>query len=382
MFPGGVNSPVRFYHPYPVFIEQGKGSRLRDVDGNEYVDFILSYGPSILGHAPPEVISAIRSAAGRGTIFGAPTDLEVRYGELLQKSSGLDLLRIVNTGSEATLHAIRLALHYTGRKRILKMDGGYHGTHPYGLPSERVTQVPFNSADDVKKELSTGDYACLIMEPVMGNIGVIPPEDGFLEEIREITDKTETLLIFDEVITGYRTGFQPFFRRRGVQPDLATFAKIVGGGLPLGIYGGRDDIMHMVSPSGDFSQAGTFSANPVSLAAGLAALITLQRSDYGYLERLTHLAVKILSKSGLTVNSETGMLSLFFTEDRVTRASQARKSRTDLYLKLFRSALSHGIVIPPSAAETMFISFAHTEDEVVNSFTFLAEEAERLWKKR
>jgi len=382
VFPGGVNSPVRFYPPYPVFIEKGKGSRLMDVDGNEYVDFILSYGPSILGHAPPEVISAIRSAADRGTIFGAPTDLEVHYGELLQKSSGLDLLRIVNTGSEATLHAIRLALHYTGRKRILKMDGGYHGTHPYGLPSERVTQVPFNSVDDVKKELSTRDYACLIMEPVMGNIGVIPPEDGFLEEIREITDKTETLLIFDEVITGYRTGFHPFFRRRGVQPDLATFAKIVGGGLPLGIYGGRDDIMHMVSPSGDFSQAGTFSANPVSLAAGLAVLITLQRSDYEYLERLTHLAVKILSKSGLTVNSETGMVSLFFTEDRVTRASQARKSRTDLYLKLFRSALSRGIMIPPSAAETMFISFAHTEDEVESSFTFLADEAERLWKRR
>lgn len=351
-----------------------------DVDGRSYQDFLLAYGPLILGHSPEMVVAKIMETIQNGTVFGAPTEHEVKFGELLTKSAKLDLIRMVNSGTEATLHSVRLAMHYTGRKKVLKVRGGYHGTHPFNFDSNLVDSIEFNSPDAANEKLSTREYACFIIEPVMGNIGVIPPEENYLESVREITEKTGTLLIFDEVITGYRTGFYPYYRHMKLEPDLATFAKIIGGGLPLAAFGGKEDIMKEVRPSGSFPQAGTFSGNPVSVAAGLETLEILSRRDYSHLERLTDIAKRGLSESGLPVNSRTGMLSIFFTDGRVERASDALKSRKELYFKLFERALDVGIFLAPSYDESIFISFEHGEREVKEAFEFLGEEAKKLWK--
>jgi glutamate-1-semialdehyde 2,1-aminomutase len=344
------------------------------------VDFLLAYGPLILGHSQKEVVDRINEVARDGTLFGAPTELEVKFGELLTKSASLNTIRIVNTGTEATMHAIRLAKHHTNRKKVLKIKGGYHGTHPFNFDSDYVESVEFNSPDSVKEKLSSEEFACLIMEPVMGNTGVINPVEGYLEEVREITENTGTLLILDEVITGFRTGFHPFYVREKVVPDLATFAKIIGGGLTLAAYGGSERIMRDVRPEGPFPQAGTFSGNPLSVAAGLKTLEILSKKDYSSLKKLTDIAVESLSGSGLTVNSQVGMLSLFFTDERVQSASDALKTRKDLYFRLFERAIEKGIFLAPSFDETIFISFAHEESEVKESFQFLSEEAKRIWK--
>ena len=341
---------------------------------------MLAYGPLILGHSPERVIKRVKETLESGTMFGAPTEQEVQLGELLNEAASLDKIRIVNTGTEATMHAIRLALHYTKRKKVLKIKGGYHGTHPFNFDSEFVESVEFNSSKNIKEKLSGGEFACLILEPVMGNMGVINPEDGYLEDVREITERTGTLLIVDEVITGFRTGFFPYYSTERIDPDLATFAKIIGGGLPMGAYGGREEIMKEVRPSGTFPQAGTYSGNPVSVAAGLETMRILSSKDYSKLRRLTDIAVKHLAESGLTVNSQTGMLSMFFSDKRVSRASDALKSKKDLYLPLFREALERGIYLAPSYDETIFISFVHSEKEVGETFQSLSEEAERLWK--
>ncbi|MGC8617839.1 MAG: aspartate aminotransferase family protein [Thermoplasmata archaeon] len=380
MFPKGVNSPVRYYPPYPRFIKKGKGSLIWDVDDKAYIDFLLAYGPLILGHSPDRVVKRIAETVQNGTVFGAPTELEVKFGEVLTKSADLEKVRLVNSGTEATMHSIRLAMHHTGRKKVLKVRGGYHGTHPFNFDSDLVESVEFNSPDSVAEKLSTREYACFIVEPVMGNIGVIPPAEDFLAGVREITERTGTLLIFDEVITGYRTGFYPYYRKMKLEPDLATFAKIIGGGLPLAAFGGKEDIMGEVRPSGSFSQAGTFSGNPVSVAAGLETLEILSTKDYSHLEKLTDTAVRGLSESGLAVNSQTGMLSIFFTDGSVMRASDVLKSRKDLYFRFFERALDNGIFLAPSYDETIFISFEHGEKEVKEAFEFLGEEAKRLWK--
>lgn len=352
-----------------------------DADGNGYTDFLLAYGPLVLGHADERVVNRIKMTAESGSIFGAPTELEVKFGGLLKKSSGLDLVRLVNSGTEATMHAIRLAMHYTKRKKVLKIEGGYHGMHPFNFNSEKVESVEFNSAEAVRKKLRGRDFACLIVEPVMGNIGVIPPGEGYLEELREITTATGTLLIMDEVITGYRTGFLPYYISKRIEPDLATFAKIIGGGLSLAAFGGREDIMREVKPSGSFPQAGTYSGNPLAVSAGLETLTILSGNDYIHLKRLTGIAERILSESGLTVNSQTGMLSIFFSEEEVRKASDAMKTKKELNFQLFEKALDAGIFMAPSFGETIFISFAHIEQEVRESFTFLAQEAEKLWKQ-
>ncbi len=373
---------MRFYQPYPVFIKRGKGSRIWDMDKTEYIDFLLAYGPLILGHAPERVVAKIKETAENGSLYGAPTELEVQFGELLKRSAGIDMLRIVNSGTEATMHAIRLAMHHTKRNKVLKIEGGYHGTHPFNFPSKMVESVEFNSPQKIREKLSSREFACLIIEPVMGNIGVINPVEGYLETAKEIAEVTGTLLIADEVITGYRTGFFPFYRSKSVEPDLATFAKIIGGGLPLAAYGGREDIMKEVKPLGDFPQAGTYSGNPLSVAAGLETLKILQVEDYSHLRAMTDLAAGLLRESGLTVNSETGMLSIFFTEERVSNASDVLRSHKELYPRLFESALRSGIFLAPSFDETIFVSFAHSEREVRDSFQILSEEASKLWKAR
>ncbi|MEM0136655.1 MAG: aminotransferase class III-fold pyridoxal phosphate-dependent enzyme [Thermoplasmatales archaeon] len=373
---------MRFYPPYPLFIRKGKGSKIWDVDDNEYLDFLLAYGPLILGHSPDKVVRKVEETIQNGTLFGAPTEQEVRLGELLTNTAKLDKVRLVNSGTEATMHAVRLAIHHTGRKKILKVIGGYHGTHPFNFDSELVESIDFNSQDKAREKLKSKEFACFIVEPVMGNTGVVPPEPGFLETVREITEDTGTLMIFDEVITGYRTGFYPYYVLKKLEPDLATFGKIIGGGFPLAAFGGREDIMREVRPSGSFPQAGTFSGNPVSVTAGLETLKILSTKDYSHLKRLTDIAVGRLSESGLTVNSQTGMLSLFFSEESVVKASDAKKSRKDLYFHLFKSALEAGIYLAPSYDETIFISFEHTERDVKDAFEFLGEEAKRLWKGR
>ncbi len=361
-------------------MKRGKGSRIWDVDEKEYLDFLLAYGPLILGHSPERVVKRVAETIEMGTLFGAPTEQEVQFGELLSRSSSLDMIRLVNTGTEATMHAIRLAKHFTNRKKVLKINGGYHGTHTFNFTSDITESVEFNSIDAIKKILSGKEFACLIIEPVMGNIGVINPEPGYLEEVREVTEETGTLMIVDEVITGYRTGFFPFYARKKLAPDLVTFAKIVGGGLPLAVYGGREEIMKEVRPSGTFPQAGTYSGNPVSAAAGLETLKILSEKDYSHLKDLTDLAVKLLSESGLTVNSQTGMLSVFFTEGPVRNASDAQRTRKELYFSLFERALRSGIYIAPSFDETIFISFAHNNEEVEKAFQFISEEARKIWK--
>ncbi|MEM3212685.1 MAG: aminotransferase class III-fold pyridoxal phosphate-dependent enzyme [Thermoplasmatales archaeon] len=382
LYPGGVNSPVRYYEPYPIFFKSGSGGKLEDVDGKYYNDFVLGYGPLILGHSNPEVIKKVKDRIENGTLFGAPTEEEVEFGELFKRATGIEMMRVVNSGTEATMHAIRLALHVSKRKKVLKIRGGYHGTHPYNYLSEYVEEVEFNDINSARSKLSSREIGAFILEPVMGNAGVVIPEDGYLEEIEDACRTYGTPLILDEVITGFRTGFYPYYKSKHIEPDLATFGKIIGGGFPLAAYGGRESFMRAVRPMGDFPQAGTYSGNPVSITAGLETLKILEKIDYGKLKHLTEIARNKLSGSGLTVNALTGMLSIFFNENPVKRYRDVTDSRRDLYMKLFRSAIENGIYIPPSFDETMFISFAHTEEDVRESFSFLSEEAGKIWRGR
>ncbi len=334
----------------------------------------------ILGHSHPEVVKRIEERAENGTLFGAPIEEEVKFGELIKRSSGLDRIRIVNTGTEATLHALRLSIFHTKRKKILKIKGGYHGTHVYNYPSESVDEIDFNSAERAKESLEKKEYAAIIMEPIMGNAGVIMPKEGYLEEVQDLAHKAGTLFIMDEVITGYRTSFSPYYKTHKLKPDLVTFGKIVGGGLPLAIYGGSENIMNEVKPEGAFQQAGTYSANPLSVAAGLETLNLLKKKDYSRLKHMTEVSARELNKAGVTVNSATGMLSFFFTEKEVNDLGDVNSSKHDLYLKFFRSMLDAGIYLPAAYDESLFISFAHTEKQVRDSFSKMAEEVERIWK--
>ncbi len=363
-------------------MKSGKRSHMLDVDGREYVDYVLGYGPLILGHSDPAVARAVRLAVDEGMMFAAPTENEIKLGRLIVKACrGMEMMRFVSTGTEATMHALRLSLHCTGRNKIMKIRGGYHGTHTMNFPGETVDEIEFNSSGAAKKRLSTKEYAALIIEPVMGNAGLILPEPGYLADIRDYTESTGTLLICDEVITGFRTRFGPFCEGEGIVPDLYTFGKIIGGGMPLASFGGKAELMRKIRPEGSFSQAGTYSAHPASVAAGLATLEILSRKDYGKLRHLTGLAAARLSESGLTVKSGTGMVSLFFTENDVNNYNGVKCIDHRLFFRLFRMALDAGIFIPPSQEETMFISFSHTAMEVSENFSMLSEEAAKIYRR-
>jgi glutamate-1-semialdehyde 2,1-aminomutase len=363
-------------------MKSGKRSHIFDVDGREYTDYVLGYGPLILGHSDPAVARAVRLAVDEGMMFAAPTESELKLGRLIVKACrGLEMMRFVSTGTEATMHALRLSMHCTGRNKILKIQGGYHGTHTMNFPGETVDEVEFNSSGAAKKRLRTKEYAALIIEPVMGNAGLILPEPGYLADVRDYTESTGTLLICDEVITGFRTRFGPFCEGEGVVPDLYTFGKITGGGMPLASFGGKAELMKKIRPEGSFSQAGTYSAHPACVAAGLATLEILSKKDYGKLRHLTGLAAARLSESGLTVKSGTGMLSLFFTENGVSNYNDVKRIDHRLFLKLFHTALDAGIFIPPSQEETMFISFSHTAGEVSENFSKLSEEAAKIYRR-
>jgi glutamate-1-semialdehyde 2,1-aminomutase len=405
VFPGGVNSPVRAFKAVggtPVFIQRGIGAYVYDVDGNRYVDFVGSWGPLVLGHADPDVIAAIVHTAASGTTFGAPTAREVELGELLQfMIPSLEKMRLVSSGTEATMSALRVARGFTERAKIIKIDGGYHGHSDQllvaagsgavtlGIPgSAGVTAgsvadtivVPFNDLDAMRSAFEThpGQIAAVIVEPIVGNMGVVLPRPAYLPVLRALCDQHGALLIFDEVITGFRVGRGGAQEMYGVRPDLTTLGKIAGGGLPLGIYGGRADIMNRIAPEGPVYQAGTLSGNPLATAAGLAVLRRLRDpSVYEELERKSARLESGLLEAGLgrfaRVNRVGAMLTAFVTDAEVRNFDDARACDADRYGALFRHLLAHGVYIAPSQFESMFVSLAHSDDDVDRTVEAVAD---------
>ena len=394
---GGVNSPVRAFRAVggdPLFISRGKGSKVWDVDGNRYVDLVCSWGALILGHAHPSVVAAAREAAGRGTSFGATTEAEVRLAEkVVSLMPSLEKVRFVSSGTEATMSALRLARAYAKRPAFLKFEGCYHGhadpflteagsgMATFDIPAsagvtrctaEDALTVPYNDPGAVEDAFRRNPerIAAVMVEPVAGNMGVIPPEPGFLDRLRRLCTDNGSLLIFDEVITGFRVSPGGAQESYGVKPDITCLGKIVGGGFPVAAYGGRKEIMDMVSPEGPVYQAGTLSGNPVAMAAGLAALKALSRRSYARLEKLSGLLGSGLAEASgragveVTVNRVGSMLSLFFGGRPVKNYRDAKASRHGLYPKFFWAMLEGGVSLPPSAFESCFISLAHTEADV------------------
>ena len=405
--PGGVNSPVRAFRAVnriPRFIQRAAGSKIYDVDGNEYIDYVCSWGPSILGHAVPEIVTAVQEAAADGLTFGAPTEKELILAQLVHEMMPvMEVMRLVNSGTEAVMSAIRVARGYTGRDLIVKFEGCYHG-HSDGMLVKAgsgaiTTAVPdsggvpegyarntlvavYNDPSSVEElfKLHGERIAAVIVEPVAANMGVVPPAPGFLQLLRELTSRHGSLLIFDEVITGFRLAPGGACEYFGIEPDLVTLGKIVGGGMPLGAYGGRREVMKSVSPDGTVYQAGTLAGNPVATAAGIAMLRLLQsrKSLYESLQRRgLKLAEAFRSSFGdrVTVNQIGSLLCVFFTSDPVTDYRSALKSDLKAFSKYFSHMLDHGIYLAPSQFEALFISDAHSDEdlrrtcEVISSFS-------------
>jgi glutamate-1-semialdehyde 2,1-aminomutase len=398
LIPGGVNSPVRAFRAVggkPVFVARAEASRVYDVDGNAYVDYVGSWGPMILGHAHPEVLGALERALKDGTSYGAPTAMEVEMAEVVCTCfPGVEMVRMVNSGTEATMSAIRLARGYTGRDKIVKCEGCYHGhedsllvkagsgattfgvpTSP-GVPAEVVKNtlaIPYNDlkALEAVVRANPGQIACAIVEPVPGNMGCIPPEPGYLEGLREITAREGIVLILDEVMTGFRLALGGAQERFGVRADLTTLGKIIGGGLPVGAYGGKREIMEKVSPVGPVYQAGTLSGNPLAMAAGLATLRALRRPGvYADLEATSKrlcdgLAEITQRRSVAAFHTRVGsMFTTFFQEGPVTDYASALRSDTDRFGRFFQGMLDRGIYLAPSQFEAGFVSLAHTAEDV------------------
>lgn len=409
--PGGVNSPVRAFKSVggtPIFISKAKGSKIYDADGNEYIDYVGSWGPMILGHAHPAVVRAIREAAEKGTSYGAPTELEIKMARLVVEAvPSIEKVRFVSSGTEAVMSAIRLARGYTGREKIIKFEGCYHGhsdsllakagsgVMTLGIPgTPGVTEgtakdtivLPYNNLEAVKEafEREGENIACVIVEPIAGNMGVVLPRPGFLEGLREITKKYGALLIFDEVITGFRVsygGAQEFY---GVIPDLTTLGKIIGGGLPVGAFGGRAEIMDYIAPDGPVYQAGTLSGNPLAMAAGIAVLETLkEKAVYETLEQLSSQLAdglkEAFSEAGIPAyfTRVGSMMCAFFTESEVYDYATASTSDTEMYARYFWGMIEEGCYFAPSQFEAAFVSTAHTELDIEKT----VEAARRVLKK-
>ena len=398
VIPGGVNSPVRACRSVgcdPLFIARASGSKIYDVDGNVFIDCVGSWGPMILGHAHPEVTAALRKALENGTSFGAPTPLEVELAELLIEAvPSLEMVRLTSSGTEATMSAIRLARAYTGRKKIIKCDGCYHGHGDAflvkagsgvatlgipgspGVPEEiagHTISIPYNDADALAKVLEKegGQVACFIIEPVPGNMGVVLPREGYLRTVRELTEKHGVLLIFDEVISGFRMSLGGAQSCYGIFPDLTCLGKIIGGGLPVGAYGGRKDIMLRIAPEGDVYQAGTLSGNPLAVTAGIATLkILSQKGVYedlegkgAYLEKTINGLIQRYSIPA-RVNRAGSLMTIFFTKDDVVDFKSALTSDTNCFAGFYRGMLEKGVYLPPSQFEAIFISLAHTKEDI------------------
>lgn len=398
VIPGGVNSPVRAFKSVggkPVFIKRGEGSRVYDVDGNSFIDYVCSWGPLILGHAYPQVVEAIRRAAGDGTTFGAPTALEVELAEMIVEAvPSIEMVRLVSSGTEALMSAIRLARGYTGRTKVIKFEGCYHGHSdgllakagsgvttlgipdsagvPAGITSDTLT-LPYNDLNAARELMQAvgSDVACIVIEPIAGNMGVIPPKPGYLQGLRELCNQFDALLLFDEVITGFRVAYGGAQQLYGVTPDLTTLGKIIGGGLPVGAYGGRREIMEQVAPLGPVYQAGTLSGNPLAVSAGIAVLKALQKP--GLYEDLQRKADKLSAglldaakQAGVPVqlNSVGSMSTLFFTEHPVTDYASAKLSDTERYARYFSEMLNRGVYLAPSQFEAAFVSTALSQEDI------------------
>ncbi|MCR4418027.1 MAG: glutamate-1-semialdehyde 2,1-aminomutase [Ignavibacteria bacterium] len=415
ILPGGVNSPVRAFKSVggtPVFIERGEGSKIYDVDGNEYIDYIGSWGPHLFGHNPPFIKEAIKDALEKGTSFGIPTELEIKIAELVRELvPSIEMIRFVNSGTEATMSAVRVARGYTKRAKIIKFEGCYHGhadfflikagsgALTFGVPtSPGVTEgnakdtlvADFNKIESVKNLISKNknEIAAIIIEPIVGNMGVVPAEKTFLEELRRICDEEKIVLIFDEVMTGFRVAKGGAQELYNINPDLTTFGKIIGGGLPVGAYGGKEEIMSLVAPSGPVYQAGTLSGNPLAMSAGFAALNYIKNHPevYDDLEikskRLEEGMKKNLQEIGknFTINRAGSMMTLFFTEREVKYYDDAVSSDTKLFAEYFHQMLRRGVYLPPAQFEAFFVSTAHTEDDINKTLDAQREAFKDLFK--
>ncbi|MCH7608314.1 MAG: glutamate-1-semialdehyde 2,1-aminomutase [Chloroflexi bacterium] len=399
VIPGGVNSPVRSFGAVggtPPFIARGAGARIWDVDGNSYVDFLGSWGPLVLGHAHPAVVEAVQRAAADGTSFGAPTEREVRLAELVVAAmQSIELLRLVSSGTEAVMSAVRVARAFTGRAKVVKFNGNYHGhadgmlvkagsgAATLGVPTSagvpetyaaETLVAEYNDLDSVGTllEAHVNQVAAIIVEPVAGNMGVVPPGPGFLEGLRRLADEAGALLIFDEVITGFRVAYGGAQARYGVTPDLTCLGKIIGGGLPVGAFGGRADVMSMVAPLGPAYQAGTLSGNPLAVAAGTACLEALaEPGTYEALEALGAQAEAGLraaaeaTGTAMTINRVGSMFTAFFTPGPVRTWADAAAADTERYASFFHGLLERGVYVAPSQFESAFVSLAHTPDDLV-----------------
>ncbi|MBU2600406.1 glutamate-1-semialdehyde 2,1-aminomutase [bacterium] len=395
---GGVNSPVRAFKAvggHPLFISKAKGSKIFDVDGNEYIDYLSSFGPLILGHAHPEVLASVKKALDSGTSFGAPTELETKLAKkIVEIYPSIERLRMTSSGTEATMSAIRVARGYTKKDKIIKFQGNYHGhvdcllaeagsgvatlniPGSAGVPFQIIKEtlvLPFNDLKAVKETVNKyrDEIAAVILEPVPGNMGLVLPKEGYLEELRKITKENKILLIFDEVITGFRLslgGAQELFK---IVPDLTCLGKIIGGGFPVGAYGGRAEIMEQVAPLGSVYQAGTLSGNPIAIMAGLKTIELLSKE--GVYEELEEKAktleeglreVSLKSKVSCWINRLGSMLTLFFSQEEVYDYQRAKRSNAEYYRLYFKKMLQQGVYLPPSQFETMFISLAHTKEDI------------------
>lgn len=393
IIPGGVNSPVRFYEPYPFFASYGKGSKIITKDHDTLIDYCLGYGAVILGHAFLDVINAVRTQLDKGNIFCVPTENEVRLVELIiELIPNIEMVRLMNTGSEATMHSIRLARAYTGKKKIVKFDGCYHGAYDYVMVNpgssastsaydgnlvesmKQTLLVPYNDINALEKLVKQNkDIACIIIEPVLANMGLIIPEDEYLNKLRRLTEREGIILIFDEVVTGFRLSVGGASEYFGVMPDIMTLAKSIGNGFPLSAIAGKKDIIELLSPKGTVFQGSTYAGNPISVTAGIATLEKLKEVKNDLYPKLSRFSDTLSNgikdhirdlKLNARVNNISSMFQLFFTGGQIKNASNVRQSNQVLYKRLFDELLKSGIFIPPSQFETCFISYSHDDDDI------------------
>lgn len=413
LMPGGVNSPVRAFKAVgmnPIFMDHGKGSKIYDIDGNEYIDYVLSWGPLILGHADPIVVEALKKTIQAGTSFGAPTIIENKLAELVkERVPSIEIIRMVNSGTEATMSALRLARGYTGKSKILKFEGCYHGHGdsllikagsgvatlglpdspgvPEGIAKNTIT-VPYNDLEGVKAafEKFGDDLAAVIVEPIAGNMGVVPPIPGFLEGLREITEHYGALLIFDEVMTGFRADYHCAQGYFNIKPDLTCLGKVIGGGLPVGAFGGKAEIMEKIAPSGPVYQAGTLSGNPLAMTAGYETLRQLQPKHYEEFKRKGDLLEKGFLQAAekydipLTVNRAGSMFGVFFTNENVINYETAKTSNLDYFARYYREMAEQGVFLAPSQFEGIFLSTVHSDEDIQKTIA-AAEHAFRKIKE-
>jgi len=393
IIPGGVNSPVRFYEPYPFFASYGKGSKIITKDHDTLIDYCLGYGAVILGHAFLDVINAVRTQLDKGNIFCVPTENEVRLVELIiELIPNIEMVRLMNTGSEATMHSIRLARAYTGKKKIVKFDGCYHGAYDYVMVNpgssastsaydgnlvesmKQTLLLPYNDINALEKLVKQNkDIACIIIEPVLANMGLIIPEDEYLNKLRRLTEREGIILIFDEVVTGFRLSLGGASEYFGVMPDIMTLAKSIGNGFPLSAIAGKKDIIELLSPKGTVFQGSTYAGNPISVTAGIATLEKLKEVKNNLYPKLSRFSDTLSNgikdhirdlKLNARVNNISSMFQLFFTGGQIKNASNVRQSNQVLYKRLFDELLKSGIFIPPSQFETCFISYSHDDDDI------------------